>query len=131
MLGSRVVAVLLAAACGGSSPTSYGGGNPPPPPSGGGSASVSMANYSFSPSPLTIKAGTTVQWANGGTVAHTTTSDNGTWDSGSLGPPGMDAYGMPTAGQSYSHTFTTAGTFAYHCSFHQLQGMKGTITVTP
>jgi plastocyanin len=31
-------------------------------------------------------------------------------------------------GDSYSHTFTTAGSFAYHCNYHSV--MKGTVTVS-
>jgi plastocyanin len=32
-------------------------------------------------------------------------------------------------GATYPHTFATAGTFPYHCSFHG--GMNGSITVDP
>jgi LPXTG-motif cell wall-anchored protein len=32
-------------------------------------------------------------------------------------------------GDSFSHTFNTAGTFAYHCQFHVAQGMVGTVVV--
>ncbi|HKW13623.1 MAG TPA: plastocyanin/azurin family copper-binding protein [Candidatus Krumholzibacteria bacterium] len=31
-------------------------------------------------------------------------------------------------GASFSHTFATAGSFAYHCNFHSV--MKGTVTVS-
>jgi len=30
-------------------------------------------------------------------------------------------------GDSYTHTFDTKGTYAYHCSYHT--GMKGTVVV--
>jgi plastocyanin len=32
-------------------------------------------------------------------------------------------------GATFSHTFDTAGTFAYHCTIHSQ--MKATVTVTP
>jgi plastocyanin len=62
--------------------------------------------------------GTTVKWTNKDNVPHTVTSATGDWDSGQL-----------SNGQSFSHTFTQAGTFAYQCTVHPT--MKGTITVTP
>jgi len=47
----------------------------------------------------------------------TTTSDNrDVFQSGAISP-----------GSSFSHTFTTAGEFAYHCEFHP--NMTGTIVV--
>jgi plastocyanin len=51
---------------------------------------------------------------------HTATSDASStesWDSGNQG-----------VGQTYSHTFTKAGTFAYHCTPH-MTAMKGTVIV--
>jgi plastocyanin len=82
-------------------------------------ASVAIKNFAFSPSKLSIKAGTKVTWTNGDSMAHTVTSDSGsTLNSGSI-----------ASGQSFSFTFATPGTYAYHCAFHP--SMKGTITVTP
>jgi plastocyanin len=36
--------------------------------------------------------------------------------------------GNVAPGASYSHTFTKAGSFAYHCNYHSV--MKGTVTVS-
>src|SRR6185503_10291584 len=67
---------------------------------------VSITSFAFTPPNLTINVGDTVRWTdNGGT--HTTTSDTGVWNSGSLSP-----------GQMFSFTFNTTGTFPYHCAFH-------------
>lgn len=85
----------------------------------GGSNVVSLDNH-FSPGNLTIPAGTTVVWENKGLNFHTTTSRDGLWDSGVIG-----------SGQTYSFTFTAPGTYRYYCRQHLLQGMTGTITVTP
>jgi plastocyanin len=79
---------------------------------------VTISNFSFSPASITVKKGTTVTWTNNDTTAHTATSDNvGIFDSGTL-----------ENGKTYSHTFDTAGTFKYHCTFHS--DMHGTVTVT-
>ncbi len=48
------------------------------------STSVTIADYSFSPSSVTVKVGTSVTWTNYGGTAHTSTSDNGAWDSGQI-----------------------------------------------
>jgi plastocyanin len=36
---------------------------------------ITIRDFSFSPSTLTVKAGTTVEWLNDGPSSHTTTSD--------------------------------------------------------
>jgi plastocyanin len=78
---------------------------------------INMLGYAFSPSSLTIKSGDTVVWKNLDSMSHTVTSDSGNeLSSSSLGNGG-----------TYSHTFSTAGTFAYHCAIHA--SMKGTIIV--
>jgi plastocyanin len=82
---------------------------------------VKIVDFSFSPSSLSVQKGDTVVWTNHGTVNHTVTADNGSFNSGSLSP-----------GQSFSHTFTTGGVVAYHCMFHGAAGgigMSGRITV--
>ena len=78
---------------------------------------VDIGGFKFSPQTLTIKVGDSVAWTNSDSASHTATSDAGS----EIDSPTL------SNGQSYSHTFTTTGTFAYHCSFHS--GMKGTIVV--
>ncbi len=105
----------------------------PPPPSGS-VTTATIQDFSFSPATLTIKVGTTVKWSNNGPSAHTTTSDGGVWNSGTLGAPsGGGAYGGATAGGSYQFTFSTPGMYHYHCAIHPpsaYPGFVGTITVT-
>lgn len=79
---------------------------------------VTISNYSYSPASLTVKQGTTVTWTNNDVVDHTVTGNTG-------GP----ASGQVSPGQTYTYTFTTVGTFAYHCSNHTY--MHGTVVVTP
>jgi plastocyanin len=78
--------------------------------------SIGASDNSFEPGMVNVQPGTTVRWANKGQHKHTVTSSNGHWDSGDLAP-----------GATYSATFTTPGTYAYHCRHHK--GMQGTITV--
>jgi hypothetical protein len=60
-----------------------------------------------------------VKWTNNDAVAHTTTSDGGTWNSGQLlAASGGGAYGGTSAGGSYQYTFNSAGTFTYHRANH-------------
>jgi len=78
---------------------------------------IEISNFAFVPSEITIKSGETVTWTNNDSTPHTITSDSGNeLDSGSISP-----------GQTYSHTFNTAGTFDYHCSIHT--SMKAKIIV--
>jgi plastocyanin len=86
------------------------------PPSNSGT-SVSIVNMSFSPANLTVSVGSTVKWTNNDGMAHTVTSDNGSFDSGNM-----------AGGATYSKMFSTVGTFPYHCTIHP--GMTGKITVT-
>ena len=84
---------------------------------------VTITDFSFTPSVINIGAGTTVCWTYPtGISVHTATSDDGTsFASGALSP-----------GQIYEHTFTTDGTFPYHCIYHGAAGgtgMAGTIQV--
>jgi plastocyanin len=84
---------------------------------------VTIRDFSFSPAQVMIKTGTTVRWTNDGPSVHTTTSDNGAWDSGTLSP----------SSGTFLMTFNSAGTFPYHCSIHPpniYPGFVGTITVT-
>ena len=132
-LGAAAVAV---AACGGGSvssvgPTSSGpispGGNPMSPAAG----QVSIAEYSYTPQSLSIKAGTSVTWTNNGSLAHTVTADGGAFNSGQISAStGGGSYGGGTAPGSFTYTFAAAGTFPYHCANHPTL-MSGTITVTP
>jgi plastocyanin len=127
------VASLALSACGTPSTSGYapssGYGNATSPTSApvvvapttaptGTEVKVQIANFAFNPSTLTVKVGTTVTWTNADSAPHTVTANDGSFASGDL-----------NQGDSFSFTFTTAGTYAYHCGVHP--GMKATITVTP
>lgn len=124
-------------ACGSS--TSYSSSPPPAPPPGPPpppappppiTVAVSIAEYTYTPDTVTIKAGNAVKWTNMGTYGHSATADGGSFDSGTLGPPGVDQYGNATAGATYTKTFGTQGSFPYHCTVHPTV-MMGVVIVTP
>ncbi len=81
----------------------------------GGNA-VTISGFAFSPATLNVAVGTKVTWTNKDSTTHTVSSDTNAFESGSL-----------ASGASYSYTFNTAGTYAYHCSIHTY--MKGTVVV--
>jgi len=89
------------------------------------SESVSIVDFSFNPSSLTISAGTTVVWTNNGQQPHSATANDGSFDSSPGCPNNVNECIQP--GESYSHTFSSAGSFPYHCKVHPT--MTGTIQV--
>lgn len=74
-------------------------------------------HYAFSPETITVSMGDTVNWDNSSSGApHTVTADDKSFDSGNV-----------DEGGTYSHTFSSAGTFAYFCEYHP--GMVGKVVV--
>jgi plastocyanin len=98
------------------------------------SAQVTIQDFSFRPSTLTVKAGTTVTWTNSGPSVHAVTSDTMVFQSAGLSAPTeSNPYGGTTSGASFQFRFNTPGTYAYHCSLHppsSYPGFTGTIIVT-
>jgi plastocyanin len=88
-----------------------------PQPSAGSVSTVTIVDFSFSPADITVAPGTVVTWTNNDSVPHTATAADGSFDSGNLSP-----------GESFNHTFSDAGAFAYACQYHP--NMKGTVTVS-
>jgi amicyanin len=105
--------VALAAACGSSG--SGGGASTAPT----GPNTISIKNFMFSPSTLTVKAGTKVTFVNDDSTPHTATGS---------GSSAMINSGNLNQGQTYSVTFSKPGTYQYTCTIHPY--MKGTIKVT-
>ena len=116
-------AVLALAACGGGSTPAPSQAAPSTAASaaqsaaGGGGQNVEIKNFAFNPATVTAKVGDKVTWKNSDSAAHTVTFDDGSVDSKNIDNNG-----------TFDHTFSSAGTFAYHCSIHT--NMKGTITVS-
>ena len=71
---------------------------------------VAIRNFAFSTDTLRVAPGAQVTWVNCESPqveGHTTTSDDGVWDSGLL-----------FSGDTFVRTFDEAGTFPYHCVPH-------------
>lgn len=110
-----VIGLFMACSKGSGSNPSYtrNGGNG----GNGSSTSVTIQNYAFNSSALTVDSGVVITWTNKDAVAHTVTANDGSFDSGDIQP-----------GATFQHTFTTRGkTVSYHCRIHTY--MIGTITV--
>jgi len=80
------------------------------------SGASGLTTTAYAPNPITVAVGGTVTWKNNDSVTHTSTANGGAWNSGNMAP-----------GASFSTTFSSAGSFQYHCTIHP--GMVGTITV--
>jgi amicyanin len=78
---------------------------------------VHIANFAFTPANIQVPVGTTVTWTNLDSAPHTVTFKQG-----------MKGSGVLEKGQSFSYTFTEAGTFQYDCAVHPY--MTATVTVT-
>lgn len=105
---------------------SQGAGNTSSPASAGSGSVVMMepgdapAGYVFSPSTLTVKAGTTVTWKDADSMAHNIL--------GQGNAAGLINYGASAPGTGpYKVTFTKPGTYHYRCTLHP--GMVGQIIV--
>jgi len=105
---------------------------------------VGMADSAFEPSEVTVSLGDTVVWKNTSARAHTVTAyDSGIPEGGRYFASGgfedeqaaRDAWqrgaGGVVSGDTYEHTFETAGEFEYVCIPHERQGMVGSVVVEP
>ena len=66
---------------------------------------MTITNTAFSPRTITVKVGTTVTWTNRDSGTHTVSGYG--FVSGPIAP-----------GKSYSHTFSSPGTYEYICTIH-------------
>jgi plastocyanin len=78
--------------------------------------SVNIQFEAFSPTPLDLLPGETVEWTNISERRHTVTADDETFDSG-------DLFG----GDRFEMTLDTVGAYEYHCRVHP--GMAGEVDV--
>jgi len=84
----------------------------PAPPA----AAVTIGNFTFKATVVTVKPGTTVTWTNGDDIPHTVVSKDGVFKSRVL-----------DTGDKFSFTFAKPGQFGYFCSLHP--HMTGAIVV--
>lgn len=116
LLAAAVAGVsIVVVACGGSSSTPS---SPTPGSSSGTLVTVFITNGSFSPNPITMTAGQSVNFKNNDTIEHSATFDNGSYESGNI--PALSAHDVPV-------TMSARGSFAYHCRLHNAE--RGSIVV--
>jgi plastocyanin len=122
---SGAILVLAAWGCSGSGGSvSSGPGMPTPTPNTapGGATTVSIVGrsgaQSFSPNPAPIKQGSLVVWRNMDSTVHRIVMNNGSFDSGDIGPGGTSAA---------MRLSSNGGD--YHCTIHPAT-MFGSINVT-
>jgi plastocyanin len=77
-------------------------------------ATVHIKGFAFNPAEITINKGDTVLWVNDDGAPHLVKFAD--FQSGTL-----------STGDSYGHTFSAAGEYAYSCGIHP--SMKGKVTV--
>ncbi|MFE3827996.1 cupredoxin domain-containing protein [Streptomyces sp. NPDC059092] len=121
-LAVALAAVLVTTLAGCSGGGGGGGGtpsaSPSPPASAGGSARVTIDNFTYAPSHLTVAPGAEVTVVNKDSVAHTVTATTGkAFDTGTIGPGKTATFTAPAK----------AGAYPYTCTIHPF--MKGTLTV--
>ena len=68
---------------------------------------ITIDNFTFTPPELTVAVGTTVKWVNHDDIPHTVANKDKAFRSQAL-----------DTDDSYSFTFTSAGTFDYFCGLH-------------
>jgi plastocyanin len=87
-----------------------------PSPEASPISTIHIRDFAFVPTTVTIRAGQTVRFVQDDAAAHTVTAVDKSFDSGNL-----------DKGKSWTHTFDTAGTYAYLCAYHPT--MRGTVIV--
>jgi len=70
-------------------------------------AEVKIDNFSFGPQTITVPVGATVTWTNRDDIPHTVVSTDGVFKSK-----------VRDTDETFSYTFTKAGTYSYYCSVH-------------
>jgi plastocyanin len=82
----------------------------------GDTARVDMRQLAYEPARIVVKAGTVVVFVNDAPLPHTVTADDTSWDSGTI-----------DTGKRWARTFSTVGTYPFHCEPHPF--MKGVVVV--
>jgi plastocyanin len=96
--------------------TSEAEGEPAPSGEAAKSEKVQIVEFTYQPDPVVVQVGGKVIWQNEDTAPHTSTADDGSFDTGTI-----------EKGKLGSATFKEAGTFTYFCEIHPT--MRGTVEV--
>jgi plastocyanin len=115
LLGALFALTMLAAACGGNTTPDQNGGSPSESASSGGGADLTIVDFGFSPTELSVTEGQTIAITNTGGVSHTFTTDDGAVDQ------------TISSGETVDVKLTGVTSGGFHCRFHTQ--MTGTLTV--
>ena len=77
---------------------------------------IKIEAFRFLEDTIRVEPGTTIRWTNRDQVGHTSTAENGEWESPLLGP-----------GESFEVRLDDAGRFPYTCTPHPF--MRGVVIV--
>jgi plastocyanin len=80
-------------------------------------ATILISSFAYHPARVAVAAGSAITFTNRDATAHTATSIDRRFDTGTMPP-----------GQSRTVVLRTPGTYAYYCQFHAF--MRGEITVS-
>ncbi|MGW7208125.1 cupredoxin domain-containing protein [Streptomyces sp. NPDC054837] len=83
---------------------------------------VAMQGYAFAPASLTVHVGDTVTWTNGDTAPHDVKTTSGPV---AIHSPMLDK------GQTWTYTFTAAGSYGYYCTVHPDMTARITVLAAP
>jgi plastocyanin len=88
--------------------------------------------FVFDPDTVNIPVGTTVRWTWGSSGHSVTSGPPCVADSQYCSPDDMNcaSFILNNQGFVYTHTFSQAGAYSYHCSAHCVLGMTGTVNVS-
>ncbi len=115
-----VVLGLVAAACGGDDDTGLPSINPTSTPAD----HVSVVDSAFEPKSSEIAINTEAMWAQTGSLPHSVTADDGSFNSHPACSASDTSQCMKT-GNEFKHTFTKTGTYPYYCVIHGGKGGSG------
>lgn len=117
-IGLMIAIVAISVSCSKSSMANLTGtgGTGNNPGTTQGPNDVFIQGMAFSPSTITVTAGTVVTWTNKDAVTHNVTSN-----------PALFSSGAMADGVTYSFTFASPGTYTYKCTIHP--SMTGTVIV--
>ena len=99
-----------------------------------GATVIPLKSLMFMPMDVTVKVGTKVTWRNDEVITHTVTSGTVSGIDSSTGlrsgqkPDGRFNAKLNRRGDTFSYTFTKAGTYPYYCDIHF--GMNAKVIVT-
>lgn len=109
---TTVMTILFLAAIGAMSVASRAAGNDDKDQA----TKITIDNFSFTPAEVTVPVGATVTWLNHDDVPHTVVSSDQKFKSKAL-----------DTDDTFSFTFSQAGTYEYYCSVHPKMTAKVTV----